>query len=118
MEDFEGLERLIGQLNESHVLLRSLGEKFVSVGMCEQAVSAFLKAGEPSRAVDTCVMLNEWSMAVQLATEHRIRNIEPLLNKYSDYLLEQKKLCEAIELFRKANYCAKSAKLLFQVSFL
>lgn len=32
---------------------------FVRVGMCEQAVSAFLKCSRPKDAVDTCVHLNQ-----------------------------------------------------------
>lgn len=32
---------------------------FVRVGMCEQAVTAFLKCNQPKAAVDTCVHLNQ-----------------------------------------------------------
>jgi len=32
---------------------------FVTVGMCEQAVSAFLKCNQPKAAVDACVHLNQ-----------------------------------------------------------
>jgi WD repeat-containing protein 35 len=55
-------------------------------------------------------------MAVDLAEVHRFKEIEPLLAKYASYLMEQQKRVSAIELYRKANYCQKSAKLLFDVS--
>lgn len=32
---------------------------FATVGMCEQAVKAYLKCNQPKAAVDTCVHLNQ-----------------------------------------------------------
>lgn len=32
---------------------------FATVGMCEQAVNAYLKCNQPKAAVDTCVHLNQ-----------------------------------------------------------
>jgi WD repeat-containing protein 35 len=83
--------------------------------MCDQAVLAYVKSGDVKSAIDTCVMLNQWSTAVELAEAHKFRDIESLLVKYGSHLLEKNKRLDAIELYRKANYCAKSAKLLFQV---
>lgn len=39
--------------------LQDIAYMFVRVGMCEQAVSAFLKCNRPKDAVDTCVHLNQ-----------------------------------------------------------
>ena len=66
-------------------------------------------------AINTCVYLNQWTTAIELAELHRFKEIEGLLSKYATYLLSQNKKWEAIELFRKANYCQKAAKLLFDV---
>ena len=38
---------------------QEIAQMFVRVGMCEQAVSAFLKCNQPKAAVDTCVHLNQ-----------------------------------------------------------
>lgn len=38
---------------------QDIAHMFVRVGMCEQAVSAFLKCNRPKDAVDTCVHLNQ-----------------------------------------------------------
>lgn len=43
LEDFVSLGRLMEALPEGNVLLRSIGEKFQSVGLCNDGVSAFLK---------------------------------------------------------------------------
>ena len=43
LEDFRALGHLMEALPEGNVLLRSIGEKFQSVGLCNEGVSAFLK---------------------------------------------------------------------------
>jgi WD repeat-containing protein 35 len=52
-----------------------------------------------------------------LAEAHRFKEIEALLAKYATYLLDKDKRMNAVELYRKANYCEKSARLLFEVHY-
>lgn len=86
LEDYDGLERLTAELSENHKLLpvrqmfrlslpppppaptsvrlsvcvlQEIGQMFATVGMCEQAVKAYLKCNQPKAAVDTCVHLNQ-----------------------------------------------------------
>lgn len=40
-------------------MLQEIGQMFATVGMCEQAVNAYLKCSQPKAAVDTCVHLNQ-----------------------------------------------------------
>ncbi|KAI9362064.1 hypothetical protein DFJ73DRAFT_11110 [Zopfochytrium polystomum] len=115
-EDYDNLEKAVSSLPDNHASLRSIAEKFASVGLCEQAVSAFIKCGDVKAAVDTCVHLNKWSTAIDLAEVHKFQEIEALLAKYASYLLEKDKQISAIELYRKANYCEKSAKLLYEMA--
>ena len=68
-------------------MLRGIGEKFQSVGMCEEAVDVFSSV-DVKAAVDCCVMLNQWKDAVRLAREHDFPQIESLLAKYAS-MLEQ-----------------------------
>ena len=89
---------------------------FASVGLCEQAVSAFMKTGEVRQAIDTCVTLNQWDSAVKLARENKHEEINSLLAKHAALLLEENKTLDAIELYRKASHFIDAAKLLFQVS--
>lgn len=37
------------------------------MGLCESATRAFLKMGEVKKAIDCCVLLNQWNQAVELA---------------------------------------------------
>ncbi len=54
-------------LPDGSPLLANIGEKFQSVGLCNEGVTAFLKAGDTKRAIDCCVLLNQWDQGVQLA---------------------------------------------------
>ncbi|KAF2982220.1 hypothetical protein EK904_002644, partial [Melospiza melodia maxima] len=116
LEDYQGLENLANSLPENHKLLPDIAYMFVRVGMCEQAVSAFLKCNRPKDAVDTCVHLNQWNKAVELAKNHNMKEIGSLLARYASHLLEKNKILDAIELYRKANYFFEAAKLMFQIA--
>ncbi|MCI4376852.1 hypothetical protein PGIGA_G00193590 [Pangasianodon gigas] len=116
LEDYDGLERLANALPENHKLLPDIGQMFVTVGMCEQAVSAYLRCNRPKAAVDACVHLNQWNKAVELAKDHNMKEIGPLMSKYASHLLEKKKTLEAVELYRKAHHFLDAAKLMFKIA--
>ncbi|XP_058241994.1 WD repeat-containing protein 35 isoform X1 [Hemibagrus wyckioides] len=116
LEDYDGLERLANALPENHKLLPDIGQMFVTVGMCEQAVSAYLRCNRPKAAVDACVHLNQWNKAVELAKDHNMKEIGPLLSKYASHLLEKKKTLEAVELYRKAHHFLDAATLMFKIA--
>ena len=90
---------------------------FGSVGMCEQAVAAFIKCNEVKSSIDICVTLNQWDLAVKLAKEHNYTEINGLLAKYAEHLMEKNHILDAIELYRKASHYIDAAKLLFKVYY-
>ena len=55
-------------------------------------------------------------MAIDLAKTHNVKEIDSLLAKYAQHLLEKNKVFNAIELYRKAGHYLEAAKLLFKVS--
>ncbi|XP_056151968.1 WD repeat-containing protein 35 [Lampris incognitus] len=116
LEDYDGLERLTSSLPENHKLLPDIGQMFATVGMCEQAVNAYLKCNQPKAAVDACVHLNQWNKAVELAQNHNMKEIKSLLAKYASHLLEKNKTLEAVELYRKAHHFLDAAKLMFKIA--
>ncbi|KAJ3392142.1 WD repeat-containing protein 35 [Lobulomyces angularis] len=116
LEDYVGLDKLAFSATDNHPLLKKIAKYFSSVGMCDQAVDCYLNAGDIKAAVDVCVHLNQWSRAIELAKLHKFKEIEALLANYANYLLDRNKVLNAIELYRKANYCQKSARLLFQLA--
>lgn len=116
LEDFIALGKLMETLPEGSGLLLSIGEKFQSVGLCTEGVSAFLKAGDTKKAIDCCMLLNQWDLAVTLAQQHNFPQIEGLLAKYASHLLEKENFFDAIGLYRKANHHMEAAKLLTKLA--
>jgi len=116
LEDYDQLERLINILPEGNPLLSDIGNKFTSVGLCQQAVQAYLRIGDVKTAVDTCVLLNQWDLAVNLAEQHNFQQIEGLLAKYAQNNLDKNKKMQAVQLYRKANRHTEAAKLLSQMA--
>ena len=45
LEDYIGLMKMMQGLPENHHLLQDIAQMFVTVGMCEQAVEAYIKVG-------------------------------------------------------------------------
>ncbi|XP_038051534.1 WD repeat-containing protein 35-like isoform X4 [Patiria miniata] len=116
LEDFVGLQKLADSLPENHRLLPDIAAMFVTVGMCQEAVAAYLKCHQVKKAVDCCVELNQWDQAVELAKAHSIKEIDNLLARYAAHLLEKDKKLQAIELYRKANHFIEAAKLMFSIA--
>lgn len=116
LEDYGGLEKMVQALPENHKLLPEIGHMFVTVGMCEQAVAAFTRCNHIKKAIDSCVDLNQWNTAIELAKTHNVREIDSLLAKYASHLLEKNKIVSAIELYRKAGHFLNAAKLLFKLA--
>jgi WD repeat-containing protein 35 len=60
-EDYEGLKKTISTVPEDPSLMEDLATKFNSVGMCEAAVEAYIRVGEVKKAIDSCILLNDWN---------------------------------------------------------
>ena len=113
---------------------QTIGTKFRSVGLCDEAIRAFRKANQIRMAIDTCVELNQvcvlfwdvymcsppvvlvqWDRAVQLAEEFHHEDITGLLTKYATHLMEKDEKFQAIELYQKAKHHSEAARLLGDV---
>lgn len=75
----------------------------------------FPKCNQTKAALDACVTLHQWNMAVELSRQIQIPEIASRLVSHADRLLEHGKISDAVELFRKANCYKEASNLLFQV---
>ncbi|KAH9492608.1 WD repeat-containing protein 35 [Bulinus truncatus] len=116
LEDYAGLQTMVNSLPENHKLLPEIATMFGSVGLSEQAVEAFTKCNRVKAAIDCCVHLNQWNTAIELAKAHNVREIDMLLAKYAQHLLEKKKVLDAISLYRKAGHFMDAAKLMVKLA--
>ncbi|XP_023301844.2 WD repeat-containing protein 35 [Lucilia cuprina] len=112
LEQFEELEKCIDKLPEKSPLLSKIAEMLASVGMCSEAVNAYLKLGDPKSAVNTCVNLRQWGQAVELAQKFKMPQVSVLLSKHAAQLLKDGRLPEAIELQKKAGRYLDAARLM------
>jgi len=99
--------------------LSTLGEMFQIYGIHEKAVEAYIKSGDIKAAIDCCVLLNRWGKAVELAEKHSFPQIQTLLAKYANHLLESGDVqgrITAIRLYKRANRSADAAKLLSEMA--
>lgn len=115
MEDYEGLEACIERVPERSPLLSRLGTMLASVGLCEEAVKAYVRLGDVKAAVNCCVNLRQWGPAVELAQKYQMPQIGGLLGKHAAQLLEDGRLHEAVELQRKAGRYLDAARLLMKL---
>lgn len=112
---FEELGTILKHLPEADARLRTLGDYFQQYGIHEQAVQAFLKLGDVKAAIDCCVLLNRWGAAVELAEKHQFPQIQTLLAKYANHILQNDDIqarITAVRLYRKANKSAEAGRLL------
>lgn len=110
LENYKGLESLLNSLPDGHSLLYKLGGIFMNSGMIDQSLKAYLKCGDTKAAIDSCVILNQWDRAVEMAHHYTFPELDQLLHRYSSHLLQQKKYLETVELFQKANRSLDGAK--------
>ncbi|XP_017844567.1 WD repeat-containing protein 35 isoform X1 [Drosophila busckii] len=116
LEQFDELEKCVEKLPEKSPLLTKLADMLSSVGMCSEAVQAYLKFGDQKAAVNACVNLRQWGQAVELAQRYQMPQVNTLLSKHAAQLLQEERLSEAIELQRKAGRYLDAARLLCKLA--
>lgn len=116
-ENYDGLVTLVTKaVPDGSPLLKELGSRFLAVGMCEEAVDCFVRAGEVQRAVDACVLLKQWDRALFLAQEHSADQVNALVDKYSAHLSAKGARFELVELLRKAGRHQEAARALMDLA--
>lgn len=116
LEDYSNLEKLVNNLPDGHKLLSGIAGMFATMGMCDQAVLAYIKDDKIKNAIDCCITLNNWGKAVELAERYHVKDISPLLSKYAQHLLEKDKVLNAVELYRKAGRFLEAIQLLCKIA--
>lgn len=56
---------------------QEIGQMFATVGMCEQAVKAYIRCNQPKAAVDTCVHLNQVKKPYASENIHTLTDSHP-----------------------------------------
>ena len=115
-EEFDKASNFIERIPEQNEFLLFMGEKFETYGLCDEAVNCYLRYGDVKKAIDTCVLMNKWNLAVELAEKNNFFQIEGLVNKFGSILLEKGKKMDLVELYRKAHRHTDAAKILMKIA--
>ncbi|ESN95650.1 hypothetical protein HELRODRAFT_86462, partial [Helobdella robusta] len=112
LQDYESLKNIIINVPDDHPILMELGRFFTILGMCREAVQAYLKCKMIDEAINACIFLNQWSLAIDIGNDHNKAEIDSLM---MTHLKEKEKNFEIVLLYCKANHYLEGAKILFKV---
>ena len=97
-------------------LLLEIGDRLERLGVCDAAVDAYRKGGDAKRAIDCCIRLNEWEMAVELGAMEDYPQLHSLLSQQVHRLLKTEQTVPAIRLYRHAGYHLEASKLVLDIA--
>jgi len=93
-----------------------MGNKFLGLGMCHEAVIAFTKHGNIKKGIESYISCNKWEEAIDLSAKNGFIYMEQLVDKFSDeFRLSGKKL-DLINLYKKANMSVEVNKYLKEIA--
>ena len=115
-EEFDKASNYIEKIPEQNEFLLFMGDKFETYGLCDEAVNCYLRYGDVKKAIDTCVLMNKWNLAVELAEKNNFFQIEGLVNKFGSILMEKGKKMDLVELYRKSHRHTEAAKILIKIA--
>jgi WD repeat-containing protein 35 len=114
--DVRGLDTLLDALPSGDPLLGDVGDVFARCGYGDKAVTAYLKLADVKRAIDCCVALHEWDIAVDLAQEYNFAQYHKILAGHAAQLRHRQQIFRAVELYQRALEHGEAAKLLLGVA--
>ena len=117
LEHFTELQALKNDVLDGTELLNTLATMFESVGLCSDAVDCYLRSGNPKAAVDCCVLLNQWDKALELAEKYDFPQVEGLLTRFAQTLIQENRKLDIVELYRRANKPDEAAKWVGEIAF-
>lgn len=115
-EEFDKAANYIDKIPDENEFLLTMGKMFETYGLCDEAVKCYLKFGDVKKAIDTCVLMNKWNLAVELAEKNNFFQIEGIINKFGSILMEKGKKMDLVELYRKAHRHSDAAKILINIA--
>lgn len=94
---------------------QELAQLMQSLGECELAAQCYLAADQPQASIDCCVRLNQWRLAIRLATQQNSAQVQHLLAGYAAELANKHRWMEVIQLFAEANQSEAAFQVMMAV---
>ena len=115
-EDYMKAANILEVIPEEDEFLEEMGDKFRGVGMCDEAVKAYIKHGNINKAMETYVANNKWGEAIELSRKNDFLNMEQLTNKFSSEFIKSGRKLDLVELYNKANMKTEVNKYLIEIA--
>ena len=115
-EDYEKAGEIIKEFEDGDENLDEIGDKFVTLGLLDEAVECYIKNNNIKKAINTCITLNRWDKAMEIAEKYNYYEINDLLKNFSDDLLKKGKKMDLIDFFYKSHRYIDAAKLINQIA--
>lgn len=78
---------------------------------------AFVASGDIKAAIDCCMDLNNWNLAIELAKKHDfLKYVQNNIAKCTKYLLQIGNPLHAVQIYCKANQQLEAAKIFLQLA--
>ena len=115
-EDYDKAAQMLEVIPEEDEFLEEMGDKFLGLGMCHEAVIAYTKHGNIKKGIESYINCNKWEEAIDLSAKNDFIYIQDLVDKFSyQFRLSGKKL-DLINLYRKANMSVEVYKNLCEIA--
>ena len=115
-EDYEKAAKMLEVIPEEDEFLEEMGNKFLGLGMCHEAVMAFTKHGNIKKGIESYISCNKWEEALDLSAKNGFIYMEELVDKYSEELRLNGKKWDLVNLFKKANMSVEVHKYLKEIA--
>jgi WD repeat-containing protein 35 len=115
-EDYNKAADMLEVIPEEDEFLEEIGDKFRGIGMCDEAVKAYVKHGNINKAMETYVSNNKWEEAIELSRQNDFLNMELLTNKFSSEFIKSGRKFDLVELYKKANMRTEVYKYLIEIA--
>ena len=115
-ENYTEAANMLDVIPEEDEYLEEMGDKFDKIGMCDEAVKAYLKHGNINKAMETYISHNRWADAIELSRKNDFLNMEQLTNKFSQQFLRSGRKFDLVELYSKAHMRNEVNKYLKEIA--
>ena len=115
-EDYDKASKMLEVIPEEDEFLEEMGDKFMDLGMCHEAVIAYTKHGNIKKGIENYISCNKWEEAIELSAKNGFIYMEELVDKFSDQLRLSGKKWDLINLFKKANMSVEVNKYLKEIA--
>ena len=115
-EEYDKAAKMLEVIPEEDEFLEEMGDKFLGLGMCNEAVIAYTKHGNIKKGIESYINCNKWEEAIDLSSKNGFIYMQELVDKFSDQFRLSGKKLDLINLYRKANMSVEVHKYLCEVA--